>query len=122
MEKVMRNTKSRFALAAVLASLSVPAFAADAAPSSIAGEGTWPVVENPAPAFAVNAQGGEVQALLRDNPTWPATDNASPAIALVAVPDDGGPQIDPVEVWVRTPSFAVVLPGAQAPEQVATVR
>jgi hypothetical protein len=122
MEKVMSNTKSRFALAAVLAALSAPAFAGDAARSSVSGDPTWPVIENPAPAVAVNAKGGEAQALLRADPTWPATDSASPAIALVAVPDDGGPQIDPVEQWEPTPSYAIELSAPKATEQVATVR
>jgi hypothetical protein len=115
----MTRTTSRFALAAVLTALTVPAFAS--AESSISGDPTWPAIENPAPAVALRAQGGEAQALLASDPTFPLTDSAAPAIALVAIPDDGGPQADPVEEWEPTPNVAIALSASKV-ERVATVR
>ena len=112
----MTRTISRFALAAVLTAISVPAFA-----SSNSEDGTWPAIENPAPALALRAQGGEAQALVASDPTFPFTDSAAPAIALVAIPDDGGPQADPVEEWEPTPNVAIALSGTKV-ERVATVR
>jgi hypothetical protein len=115
----MSSKNSRFALAAALAALSLPAFAGDVAPSSISGDPTWPAIENPAPAIAVRAQGGEVQALLAD-PLFPATDSAAPALAAVAVPDDGGPQN--IDEGAPAPSYAIRLSTPKAAEHVAAVR
>jgi hypothetical protein len=113
----MSSTNFRIALAAVLATLSAPAFAGD---SAISGDPTWPAIESPAPAVILHARGGEVEAL-RADPLFPATDSAAPAVALVAVPDDGGPQAEPAESW-QTPSVAIVLPSAPKAEQVAAAK
>lgn len=120
-EKTMTSRNIRIALAAVLATLSAPAFAGDSTASAISGDPTWPAIENPAPAVVLHARGGEVQALDAD-PLFPETDNAAPAVALVAVPDDGRPEFEPAEGW-ETPSFAVVLPSApKATEQLAAAK
>jgi hypothetical protein len=116
-EKTMSRTMNRIALAAVLSTLSAPAFAADTT-SAIAGDPTWPAIENPAPAIVVNHR-GNVEAL-RADPTFPATDNASPALALVAVPDEG-PTYQPAETW-ETPSVALATGSAEKSEQLAAVR
>lgn len=111
----MTSRNSRFALAAALATLSLPAFAE----SSISGDPTWPAIENPAPAVEVRAQGGEVRAL-RADPLFPATDSASPAFATVAIPEDGGPQnIDEGDL---SPSYAIQLSAPKTAEHVAAVR
>jgi hypothetical protein len=115
----MTSTKTRFALAAALAVLSTPAFADGYAISF--GDGTWPAIENPAPAVAVSAQGGEAEALLAADPLFPATNSAAPAFALVAIPDHGDPQPEPAEAWV-TPSYGIALSVPKAADQVATVR
>jgi len=117
----MNRTNIRIALAAVLATSSAPAFAGDSAVSAIAGDPTWPAIENPAPSVVLHDRGGEVQAL-RADPLSPDTDNAAPAVALVAVLDDGGPEFEPAGGW-ETPSFAVVLPSApKAVEQLAVAK
>jgi hypothetical protein len=103
----MSSTKSKIALAAALAAMSLPAFAADEATSSITGDPTWPAIEHPAPALAVNAAGGEVEAL-RTDPLFPVTDSAAPSIALVPY-DVEGPQTDPVEEWAPPAPYAVDL-------------
>ena len=102
----MTSTKTRFALAAALAVLSTPAFADGYAISF--GDGTWPAIENPAPAVAVRAQGGEAEALVRAADLFPATDSAAPTFALVAIPEDDGPQAQPAESW-ETPSYGIAL-------------
>ena len=109
--------KTRIALAAVIATLSAPAFAADNT-SAIAGDPTWPAIENPAPALVVNHRGNAEA--LRADPTFPATDNAAPAVALVSVPDDG-PTFQPAETW-ETPSVAIASGSTQKSEQIAAVR
>lgn len=113
----MSRTMNRIALAAVLVTLSAPAFAADTT-SAIAGDPTWPAIEHPAPALVVNAR-GDVQAL-RADPLFPATDNAAPTIALVAVPDEG-PTFQPAETW-STPSVALATGSARSSEQLAAAR
>lgn len=113
------STKTRFALAAALAVLSTPALATE---SAISGDPTWPAIENPAPGATLHAQGGgEAQALLGTDPLWPTTDSASPAFAVIAVPDEGGRQTEPVGAWQPTPSYAIVLSAPQ-PQQVAAAR
>jgi hypothetical protein len=109
----MNRTNFRFALAAVLATLSAPALAFDSS------DGTQPAIENSAPAIVLHAQGGAAQAFRGE--LYPATDNAAPAIALVAIPDDGGPQAEPAEAW-ETPSVGIALSAPKATEQVAAVR
>jgi hypothetical protein len=116
MEKVMSTTKSRFALAAVLASLSVPAFAADA--SSVSGDPLFGPSDNLAPAIVVNATGQEAEAL-RADPTFPAIESAAPAIALVR--EEGAPTIETPAEWAPTAHYAIEL-GAKTTERVAAAR
>jgi hypothetical protein len=90
----MRTLKSRIALAAALTVTSVPALAADRT-CAICDDPTWPAIENPAPALALHASGGEADTLRQVDPTWPETDSASPVIVFQAYPEDG-PQVDPL--------------------------
>lgn len=99
----MSSTKSRIALAALVAALSTPALAADAATCSVCDDPTWPDVENPAPAVAAYAQGGEAEALVRADPTWPETKSAAPALALVPHADES-PLLDPAPAGEPAPS------------------
>jgi hypothetical protein len=91
----MMTMKSRIALAAALAVISVPTLADEGRTCSICGDPTFPAIESPAPALALSADGGEAAASLRADPSWPGADIASPAIRLEPRPEDG-PQIDPL--------------------------
>jgi hypothetical protein len=116
-EETMSRTNSRLAVAAILAALSVPAYASDAY------DPTQPAVERPAPAIAVRAgQGDELQGLVASDPTWPAaTANASPAIALS--PEASRVDVEPPAEWAPEAHYAVELAPAQAsPERVAKAR
>jgi hypothetical protein len=115
MEKVMKNTTIRFALAAAVAALSVPAFAAD---TSVSGDPLFGPNDNLAPAIVVNAKGGEADAL-RADPTFPAIDVAAPALALVH--EDGAPTIEAPAEWAPASQYAIEL-GAKTPERVAKAR
>lgn len=110
----MRNTK--IALAAVLASLSVPAFAADT--SSISGDPLFGPIDNPAPAIVLDAKGAEAEAL-RADPTFPAIETAAPAVALVR--EEGAPSIEAPAEWAPTAHYAIEL-GAKTTERVAKAR
>ncbi|HEY6001724.1 MAG TPA: hypothetical protein VIV57_02540 [Anaeromyxobacter sp.] len=112
----MSNTTIRFALAAALAALSVPAFAADA--SSVSGDPLFGPSDNLAPAITVYAKGGEAEALNAD-PTFPAIESAAPAIALVR--EAGAPSIETPAEWAPTAHYAIEL-GAKTTERVAKAR
>lgn len=111
----MTRTTSRIALAAVLAAVSVPAFAADA--SSVSGDPLFGPSDNSAPAIVAYAQGDEAEAL-RADPNFPAIETAAPAFALVR--ESGAPQIDEPAEWAPTAHYAIEL-GAKA-ERVAQAR
>lgn len=108
----MSSTKSRIALAAVLAALSAPAFAGEAAACAVCGDPTWPALDSPAPALGLRARGGEAEALVRADPTWPETTSALPSMTLVAHPADG-PRLDPEDPGAPAVQWAVEL-GAPA--------
>ena len=112
----MTRTISRFALAAVLTAISVPAFAADA--SSVSGDPLFGPSDNLASAIVVNAKGGEADAL-RADPNFPAIDTAAPAIALVR--EDGAPTIEAPAEWAPTSQYAIEL-GAKTSDRVAKAR
>jgi len=114
----MSSTKTRIALAAVVAALSAPALAGDVSESSVYGDPTWPAIEQPAPAITLHAQGGEAEALRRADPTWPETTSALPSIALVPQPADR-PLFDPAGPFEPAVHYAVVL---GAPEQRVAAR
>lgn len=109
----MRTMKSRIALAAALAAISLPALADDASDCAVCGDGTWPVLEQPAP--ALTARGGqEAESLRLSEPTWPSPSFVVfPAIRLVPRPEDG-PKLDPAGPVERDVAYVIVL-GAPAP-------
>ncbi len=106
----MSSRNSRIALAAVLAALSAPALADDAPACSVCGDPTWPALQSPAPAIALEAQGGEAEALAAADPTWPETTSAMPAIALSPHRSDG-PRAEPAVPSAPRVDYAVVLGG-----------
>ena len=92
----MKNAIRSIAIVAA-AALSLPVLAAE--PSSIAGDPTWPAIENPAPAVALN--GAEAPAPV-DITQIEIVGNA-PAIALV-----------PHQAEATQPQLAAPVPPAQA--------
>ncbi len=104
----MRSTKSRFVLAAVLAALSTPVLADDAAPCSVCDDPTWPALDIPAPSLALHTQGGEAEALASADPTWPEIGAEAPSLALVAQPGSW-PQAEPAVPSAPQVDYAVVL-------------
>jgi hypothetical protein len=108
MESNMRTLKSRIALAATLLAISTPALADDGRACSICGDPTFPAVENPTPAIALPADGGEAEASLRADPTWPDAGAAAPAIRLEPRPEDG-PQLDPLNPTAPEMNYAATM-------------
>lgn len=104
----MRSTKSRFALAAVLAALSAPVLADDAAPCSVCDDPTWPALESPARSVALGAQVAEPAALAAADGTWPQGLAAAPSVAL-APHRSTGPKAEPAVPSAPTVDYAVVL-------------
>ncbi|HEY6005190.1 MAG TPA: hypothetical protein VIV57_20085 [Anaeromyxobacter sp.] len=109
----MMTMKSRIALAAALAAISVPTLADDARTCSICGDPTFPAIDSPAPALALHSDGGQAAALLRADPTWPDAGVASPAIRLEPRPEDG-PQIDPLNPTAPELEYAAVMGAPEA--------
>lgn len=110
----MTSTKTRIALAAAVAALALPALARDASTSAIAGDPTWPAIENPAPAVALSAQG---TAAVNADPTWPQY-AAAPAAVMVSHPADGA-TYEPAVPAAPVVHYAVEL-GAPATSRVAS--
>lgn len=112
---------SPLAVAAVLASLSAPALAADPATCSVCDDPTQPAHVGSAPAFALAAAGGEAEAIAAADPTQPRTGNAAPAVALRRE-DGGAPVVEQPAEWAPKAHYALeVAPAAAPAERVATV-
>ncbi len=95
----------RIGLTVLLASLSLPALAAE--PSGTVDDPTWPAIERPAPAVSLNATGGEAAALRAADPTWPEVQSAAPVILLQQ--EAGAPQIEQPANWAPGEHYAVEL-------------
>jgi hypothetical protein len=105
----MRTLKSRIALAATLAAISLPTLADDASTCAVCADGTWPALEQPAPAFTTRGGAVEAEALRLAEPTWPSSIAAAlPGMRLVARPDDG-PKLDPAGPVEREVEYVLVL-------------
>ena len=109
----MRTVKSRIALAAAIAAISLPTLADDASACAVCGDGTWPALEQPVPAFTARGGAVEAEALRLSEPTWPSPiATALPALRLVPRPDDG-PKLDPAGPVEREVEY-VLVPGDPA--------
>jgi hypothetical protein len=117
----MSTWKSRVTLAAALAITSLPALADVRGTCAVCDDGTWPSIENPAPALALRADGGEAEALRAADPTWPETGIASPAIFLQAYPEDG-PQVDPMNPMIPDVKYAAAMTEPQRQESRVAAR
>ena len=75
------TTMKKMPLTLLLASLAMPALAADPAQSAMAGDPTWPYTPQVAPAIVLEQSVGSQAGLERD-PTWPDRVALAPGIVL----------------------------------------
>jgi hypothetical protein len=104
------NWNSRIAVAAVLASLSAPALAAEPVQDcTVCNDPTWPKLESPMPGIALNvpAETGDRSAIQGDA-TWLEASNRSAGVGAPASDSArGGVYSDPTWPQLRAPASGI---------------
>ncbi len=111
----MTITKTRIALAAVLGTLSSPAFAGGDGPTrgqdcSVCDDATWPELREPMPAVVIAEDAGTRSTAVREDPTWPEL--RDPAASIVLSPDSAGGLAD-VQRDPTWPTMSSVAPALE---------
>lgn len=113
----MKTLKTRLAVAAALAALSLPAVAAEQV-GSVTGDPTFPSLDNPNPAPAMTLRSDGSRSSVLSDPTFPEVAAVAPAARLTPYVSDA-PAVDPAE---NAPVAHVAVVPEAAPQQVAVSR
>ncbi len=115
----MTITKSRIAVAAVLGTLSFPAFAGSDGTTrgedcSVCDDPTWPELREPMPAVVIRDDGVTRSSAVQTDPTWPEI--PEPA-AVIVLRSNGGEDLSAVQTDPTWPAMSSVAPPLEVERQ-----